>query len=190
MPNSFTQDGAAGATSGGVVPTATPPSSTMMDAAISDSFAGAPLSAGSGSGADSGSSQMLQNELSASARGAPIANGAPSYHPTAANPNPIQDQMQKDQAAFNINSMYPQNGFMRVAGGFFSQGGAIPDDTDGSPEQDDISKALESVDQVLAFGRKLHGLGGGDDEGAINTAANAYPKRLRPAEPPCCVHRP
>jgi hypothetical protein len=52
----------------------------------------------------------------------------------------------------------------------FSQGGAIPDDTNGSPQQDAISKALESVDQVLAFGRKLHGLGGGSNEGAIQTA--------------------
>ena len=54
----------------------------------------------------------------------------------------------------------------------FADGGAIPDDEtgEGSPEQDRISKALESVDQVLAFGRQLHGLGGGDNEGAIQTA--------------------
>jgi hypothetical protein len=53
----------------------------------------------------------------------------------------------------------------------FAEGGAIPEDDDGpeysdagdsngSPEQDDLSKSLESVAGVLAFGRKLHGLGG------------------------------
>lgn len=58
----------------------------------------------------------------------------------------------------------------------FSGGGAIPDDddTNGSPQQDQISSALDTVDQVLAFGRKQHGLGGGDNEGipqqqAMNT---------------------
>jgi hypothetical protein len=68
--------------------------------------------------------------------------------------------------------------FMSQAGSLgFSDGGAISDSEsgEGSPEQDQISKALESVDQVLAFGRKLHGLGGGDNEGAIQTADARIP---------------
>ena len=58
----------------------------------------------------------------------------------------------------------------------FSDGGAI-DDTDGSPAQDRISKALGTVDSVLAFGRKLHGLGGNEeDDGTIPGAqAGAMP---------------
>lgn len=52
----------------------------------------------------------------------------------------------------------------------FAGGGAI-EDTNGSPEQDAVSKALDSVDAVLAYGRKLHGLGGGNQEaGGIQTA--------------------
>ena len=54
----------------------------------------------------------------------------------------------------------------------FADGGAIPDadddgsgDTNGSPVQDAIQKALSTVDGVLAFGRRLHGLGGGSNEG-------------------------
>lgn len=68
----------------------------------------------------------------------------------------------------------------------FAQGGAVPtddgdgdgEDTNGSPGQDAISKALDSVDAVLAYGRKLHGLGGGqaEDGGAIPGAqAGAMP---------------
>lgn len=51
--------------------------------------------------------------------------------------------------------------------GSYDESGAI-DYTDGTPEQDAISRALETVDGVLAFGRKLHGLGGGG--GSIDTA--------------------
>lgn len=54
----------------------------------------------------------------------------------------------------------------------FAAGGAIPDeDINGSPDQDAIQRALTSVDAVLAFGRKLHGLGGNEeDDGAIKMA--------------------
>lgn len=70
--------------------------------------------------------------------------------------------------------------FLQNTGGFqtiasFSQGGAIPDgdddyDGNGSPAQERMQRALSNIEGVLAFGRKLHGLGGGDNEGAINTA--------------------
>lgn len=73
----------------------------------------------------------------------------------------------------------------------FAEGGAIPDDDgdsdynsgNGSPEQDRVSKALETVDGVLAFGRKLHGLGGDDDGGAIQTADAGYTNGRMPAVP-------
>lgn len=56
----------------------------------------------------------------------------------------------------------------------FAGGGAIPDDDNdydgnGSPAQELMQKALSTIDGVLAFGRRLHGLGGGDNEG-IQTA--------------------
>src|SRR5579859_4314435 len=54
----------------------------------------------------------------------------------------------------------------------FADGGAVPDDTDGSPEQDMMAKALESVDKTLQYTYQKYGLGGGNQEsgGAINTA--------------------
>jgi hypothetical protein len=62
----------------------------------------------------------------------------------------------------------PVNGFM------FADGGAIPDDNgDGSSQmnglQASINAALSTVDNVLSYGRKLHGLSGGneEDDGAI-----------------------
>ncbi len=72
----------------------------------------------------------------------------------------------------------------------YSEGGAISDDDEGngSPDQDAIQRALQSVDGVLAFGRKLHGLGGGDEEdgGAIKgtqMAQNSYQNNRMPAIP-------
>jgi len=65
-------------------------------------------------------------------------------------------------------------GFSYTPPTVFEDGGAIPDDdTNGSPQQDLLQKALSTVDGVLAFGRKLHGLGGGDNEGAIREDTQA-----------------
>lgn len=55
------------------------------------------------------------------------------------------------------------------SGGFaFDQGGAVPDDddSDGSPGQDLMSQALESVDKTLQYSYQKYGLGGGDQEAA------------------------
>lgn len=60
----------------------------------------------------------------------------------------------------------------------YAQGGAIPTEEDnplmdsmGSQLQVDINSALGVVKDVFSYGRKLHGLGGGDDEGgAVDTA--------------------
>jgi len=72
----------------------------------------------------------------------------------------------------------------------FADGGAIPTNdgfSNGSPQQDAISKALSTVDGVLAYGRKLHGLGGGNEEGAIKGAgtqmASGYQNGRMPAVP-------
>lgn len=75
-----------------------------------------------------------------------------------------------------------------AAGISFEDGGAVPDDgggdTNGSPQQDAIQKALSTVDGVLAYGRKLHGLGGGDNEGGgIQTADAGYQNGRMPARP-------
>ena len=65
----------------------------------------------------------------------------------------------------------------------FAAGGAVPEDdshgadssdSNGSPAQDRISKALDSVDQVLAYSYKMHGLGGDQNSGgAVDTGAAA-----------------
>lgn len=65
----------------------------------------------------------------------------------------------------------------------YDEGGAI-DDTEGDPNatdpqgsamgnsiQQSINAALQAVNDTLSYGRQLHGLGGGgDNEGAIQTA--------------------
>lgn len=57
-------------------------------------------------------------------------------------------------------------------GMMFAGGGSVPDGSDGSiashgvgPNfQQDIAKAMDTVDQALAYGRKLHGLPSGDQD--------------------------
>lgn len=164
-PRDFSQDGAVGAGDNGSGLSSAPGQQTG-GFTQQDSF---------NQQSSSGSTPLMTNpvlDMSGAAQSdiAPSYVSKPSYTPTAANPNPLQSQMAIDQAAFNRNSIYPQNGYMRVAGGY-AGGGAIEDDTNGSPEQDQITKALASVDQVLAYGRKLHGLGGDNEGGAIDTAA-------------------
>lgn len=63
----------------------------------------------------------------------------------------------------------------------FADGGAIPDgedDSNGSPEQDHISRALDTVDRVLAFGRQQYGLGGGSNEGVDTTSDNPVSQQI------------
>lgn len=88
-------------------------------------------------------------------------------------------------------SMNPANlgAYQQAYGLSFEDGGDVPDDgsggdSNGSPQQDAIQKALSTVDGVLAFGRQLHGLGGGDNEGAgIQTADAGYQNNRMPARP-------
>jgi len=59
----------------------------------------------------------------------------------------------------------------------FAEGGSVPDDDQGGgdPQQQAIQQALDTVDGVMAFGYKLHGLGGDDSEdqsGGGQQAAN------------------
>lgn len=76
-----------------------------------------------------------------------------------------------DSSQFRANTSY--NPMTPSAGFSFANGGAIDesmgDDQGGASGDgggDVISRALGTVDQVLAYGRKLHGLGGGgNDEG-------------------------
>lgn len=76
----------------------------------------------------------------------------------------------------------------------FADGGAIDDgsgssgDQLGNSIQASINQALGTVDSVLQFGRKLHGLGGGDDsdsDGAIpgQQASMGYQNGRMPAVP-------
>lgn len=145
MPNSFANDGAAGAGQ-------TAPGSDGGDFGSSNfsGFGGAPSGTGSTSQADqfanSGgmASVMSQNgEL----------NGFGGVYQAA----PKSNAPAGSQAAHFMSS----NPF----GMSFDDGGAVGDDSQGSPQQDAISKALETADQVLAYGRKLHGLGGQEEDG-------------------------
>lgn len=175
FPKSFADDGAFGATSsptGAPAAAPAPDASTMFNpgeftSAPNDSFSGPmgptpstatpPTSGGFGGGglSDSSSAPSL-SPMSGGYGGGGLSSGGGS----SLSPSPV--------------------------GLSFSQGGAIDDgsggDDNGSPQQDAIQRALSTVDGVLAFGRKLHGLGGGDDEGAIKTASN-YPPGRMPAKP-------
>lgn len=149
-PRDFSQDGAAGA--GGVNTSTNSPGSVVP----------APPAAG---GDWSGSL------------------GSPSYGTDPSNTAAYeQASKQKPSSVGGGFSMNPDNlGAYRqaysAAGLSFEDGGDVPDDgsggdSNGSPQQDAIQKALSTVDGVLAFGRQLHGLGG-DNQGAGISGASS-----------------
>lgn len=118
--------------------------------------------------------------------GAQALDSAPSNQPALQPGDPgalTQDQATALEAE-DRNQPLPS----QLVGMSFAQGGAIPDDGDtsdtadsnGSPGQDAVSKALDSVDQVLAYGRKLHGLGGDQESGgAIPDAPQQMASNMR-----------
>jgi hypothetical protein len=167
-PRDFSEDGAIGAGSSGSAGSQTggfSQSDSFGGVGISYNFDGLPTMDGSSSPPpDGGGAQAADNAASS---GAPaLMSGGLT---TTASNGPTAPQTPRiGTAAFTNQFIQNPHGYQFAAA--FEDGGAI-DDTDGSPQQDHISKALETVDQVLAFGRKLHGLGGGDNEGAIDTAA-------------------
>lgn len=74
-------------------------------------------------------------------------------------------------------------------GGFYAEGGAIAEEDDGQNQMAQgpanglaamMQKATASVQEVLAYGRKKHGIGGGggSDEGAIQGAPESDGDRL------------
>lgn len=147
-PRSFSEDGAAGARSDG--DPAAPQPVTMNDPGPAAQQQAAPAPAPEPYQA---SSQSMQAAPAPAAQPSQQPYTAPSFG-TGMFSTPFAGQYQNT------------GGFSRMS---FADGGAI-EDTDGSPQQDAIQKALSTVDGVLAFGRKLHGLGGDDDGGAIKTA--------------------
>lgn len=159
MPKSFADDGAAGAFGSGSSPTGAIPGVTMSDPGPAPTGGAAPATA---SNMQPWSSTSFQSE------------GERAWNNTGENyssDGSINGLGAGKSTIAPDGSVYTNTG-QKSGGYLLANGGAIEDDTDGSPEQDTISKALSSVDAVLAFGRKLHGLGGGDNEGAINTAGN------------------
>lgn len=83
----------------------------------------------------------------------PIGGG---YGPVASSPSPVHGAGGLPSSPIGLS---------------FSRGGAV-DDTDGDPAQDAVARALDTVDGVLAFGRKLHGLGGEGSDGSQQMAMN------------------
>lgn len=178
MPNSFENDGAfGGGTGGGSAP------GTQTGGFQQQDFGGSGNPQPSSPTSDQAIWQADQNYTShyadpnnnfqpdAGNYSTDPKTGLPSYTPLNSGQSDYYNAMYGDPGHPKAG-VYKQSGTNWSFTGF-SQGGAIPDSEtgEGSPEQDQISKALESVDAVLAFGRKLHGLGGGDNEGAIQTAS-------------------
>lgn len=166
MPNSFANDGAGGAGDNLGANSGQPGFGSQPGSfgTPSSSFGGTPPTTGSGAI----TAAQAQSEFGGGIlnNGALNGLGGVNQSPTYAPPG--------SQAANYMASNYP--------GVAFADGGAVDTDigsgdTDGSPGQDAISKALESVDQVLAYGRKQYGLGGDDNgsDGAIPGAAQQQP---------------
>lgn len=110
--------------------------------------------------------------------------GATAYHGvrgTSNNPWGSQTQSWPSPpigGAQDTSGQTPWGSQFRQNTGFigFAEGGAIDEDPNGTDQmnsgmgnqlQQQINAALGVVDNVLSYGRKLHGLGGGDD-GAIS----------------------
>lgn len=89
----------------------------------------------------------------------------------------------RDGAAQPMSNWGGGNGFG------FAQGGAIPTEEDatemgGSMGRVDLTGALATVQSVLGFGRKLHGLGGDEQqEGGAIQEASGYGNGRMPAVP-------
>lgn len=182
LPKSFADDGAFGAQASGIVGAPPAPS---------------PFSTPSGSGFDSPAlpyTGAIGNQGGFDSDPNPGAfNGANNTAPMDSAPSGggLSPAPSGGFGGGGFDS-FPSNsgGGMSPAGGAapaspvglaFEDGGAVEgDDSNGSPQQDAISKALDTVDQVLAFGRKQHGLGGDDESGGIQMAANTR----MPAQPP------
>lgn len=158
-PRSFSEDGAfgaAGTPTGGT--SVTDPGSSTVDW-NSTNLAG------------HGNPQMWSDPGKGSSS---IANDNPMFAPQGADGS--WNGLKPGQSTFapsdgsGIQHQYTNASGRSPYGLMFAEGGAIEDDLDGSingsPPQDAIMKALSTVDGVLAFGRKLHGLGEGDN-GAI-----------------------
>lgn len=80
------------------------------------------------------------------------------------------------------SSSTPSAGQPSSVGFSFSTGGAVPDadgdddgDTDGSPGQDMMAKALQSVDATLQYSYQKYGLGGGQQEAGGQQQAGIMP---------------
>lgn len=189
MPNSFSQDGALGA--GGFGDTGLG-GMAMNDPGMSAS--GTPSGTGGSSGSSGSSASSLSwdgrnfadqsslNNAKYLAGHSAFADGGNSSG-LSLETAPDSGGLSFDGMNFadqNAKSIYKQRMSSDQRGGgawMYSEGGAIDenmgDDSNGSPGQNDaISRALQSVTEVLNFGRQRYGLsGGGDNEGNTNTAA-------------------
>lgn len=175
-PRPFSQDGAVGAQSGSTpaAPSASSSSSYVNPAAVGLAGANPFQQGGNGLSTPSGFNPAAVGLAGAT----PFGVDSPSLPTPSAGPSSVGSGSSGMQRSAGGTSA-------QAVGLAFADGGAIEDDgsasdgsasgggdTNGSPQQDAISKALSTVDGVLAYGRKLHGLGGGDNEGAIPGATD------------------
>jgi hypothetical protein len=158
MAQSFADDGAQGAFGGGSGPAPAPTSG------------GTPPSTSS-----QGSLTPQGNFTLDNASGEQIFSGpnGPTEPTATTNQQAVDEEAQE---AFNnitgnqsssSNNDFSSGGLS--GGGFaFDQGGAVPDDdngdSDGSPGQNSMAQALESVDKTLQYSYQKYGLTGGDNE--------------------------
>lgn len=165
-PRDFTEDGAAGA--GMQAGDSYPSAISMSDPGPAPPQPTAQASAGPSAAP------------SYSGGGGGFAPPAPPKQATRKTPNdyPVgspqwQSQFIQDTTGITHPEFLQNTGGMQMISAGFSEGGAISEadndyDGNGSPAQEAVQRALSTIDGVLAFGRRLHGLGGGgDNEGAI-----------------------
>jgi len=170
MP-SFADDGAAGATNFGAAPTA-----------ATSGFGAASPSASSTTGFNAPSPYGAKNIDRSKEDPLGMGNDANGA---------MLQQVNADHRGTNSSGTYGGGadvlGMLPInsSGAYFADGGAVEgvDDSDptarsamANPMMDKINAALGVVDNVLSYGRKLHGLGdGGDEPGAIQTASARMP---------------
>jgi|SRR5579859_922661 len=154
MPKSFSEDGASGAFGGGTdTDTSTPNAPTMNDPG--------------------------PNSPAISNTGVPSGNTS-----TSLGRDPYQAPTSFGSSAPPTIGGTPYYGTGMPVGFSFADGGAVPDadgdndgdtsdgvgDSDGSPGQDLMAKALQSVDATLQYSYQKYGLGGGQQEAAAMPA--------------------
>lgn len=199
-PKSFSEDGAIGGFGGDGTSTVGTGGSPLPSSAGQSgpmSAAGSPLASNRG---DAGMFSGMADPSEFSANDWAVMNGdkASTPPPGSGRPQTAEEANNAQIAMTNqIAGGGQQSGNTATATGFsFADGGSVPDedgdgdgdtsqpsgngaidtgDTDGSPQQDLMAKALQSVDATLQYSYQKYGLGGGQQEAGGQQQAAAMP---------------